>query len=416
MSERTPLLSSAPRRRHAIVPLVVGATALATAIPAGITIAVVPIAVDAGADAVVPEGSSLVRTVSIVDAVDDGAAGWSYSIDYGDGLVTVGTTLVSSVALDHVYADGPATFTATVTVTDVPGDVAGDSLVVTVGNVAPVVATVAPSTITEGSTYSITVSGTDPAGVNDPLSMILDWGDGTFSTQSFRPMGTAVHVFRDDQDGPINATIRNVSVTVFDGDAISSVSVPVTVTDVAPVIAVSGAATTTVGSPYQLTLRAITDPGTDTVTSRIINWGDGTSDSATTSGVFAHTFTSGGTKNVAVDLVNEDGTHVGAGRVTVTVAPVAPAAPTGLLATAASRSSIRLTWTNTTTDQTSLQVERCKGAGCTTFTRVATLAGTTTSYLNTGLSSRTTYTYRVRAVNSVGTSPYSPVASATTLR
>ena len=129
----------------------------------------------------------MVRTVPIVDAVDDGDPGWSYSIDYGDGLVTVGTTLSTALTLDHAYPDDPATFTAAVTVTDVPGDVAGDSFVVTVNNVAPVIGIVAVPTLTEGSTYSITVSGTDPAGVNDPLSMILDWGDGTFSTQSFRP-------------------------------------------------------------------------------------------------------------------------------------------------------------------------------------------------------------------------------------
>ncbi len=126
-------------RRHTLGALVLGAAALVTAIPTGAAFAIVPISIDAGADAVVLEGSPLVRTLAIVDEVDDGDPGWSYSIDYGDGLVTVGTTFAPTLTLDHAYPDGPATHIATVIVNDVPGDVAGDSFVVTVQNVAPVV-------------------------------------------------------------------------------------------------------------------------------------------------------------------------------------------------------------------------------------------------------------------------------------
>jgi hypothetical protein len=39
-----------------------------------------------------------------------------------------------------------------------------------------------------------------------------------------------------------------------------------------------------------------------------------------------------------------------------------------------------------------------------------------TSYANTGLSSNTTYRYRVRAYNASGNSSYSNIASATTPR
>jgi hypothetical protein len=246
--------------------------------------------------------------------------------------------------------------------------------------------------------------------------MSLDWGDGTFTTQSFRPLGTVTHIFRDDADGTVNATVRTVRITVFDGDAITSVSLPVTVTDIAPTIAVSGAATATSGTPYQLTLGAITDPGIDTVTSRIIRWGDGTSDTVTTGGTFTHTYTTGGARTIAVDLVNEDGAHVAAGTLPVTVASVAPTAPTALTATAVSKSIIDLKWTNTSTDQTSITVQRCKGATCMNFATVATLPGTATSYRNSGLGGRTTYRYRVRATNSAGSSPFSTFVSATTLR
>jgi hypothetical protein len=50
------------------------------------------------------------------------------------------------------------------------------------------------------------------------------------------------------------------------------------------------------------------------------------------------------------------------------------------------------------------------------MTVVATVSGTATSFTDTKLSSSTTYTYRLRAGNTVGLSPYSNVISARTLR
>ena len=58
-----------------------------------------------------------------------------------------------------------------------------------------------------------------------------------------------------------------------------------TVNNVAPSIAISGAASVNEGSPYSLTLGAVTDPGTDTVTSYVVHWGDGNSDTYATDGV-----------------------------------------------------------------------------------------------------------------------------------
>jgi hypothetical protein len=91
-----------------------------------------------------------------------------------------------------------------------------------------------------------------------------------------------------------------------------------------------------------------------------------------------------------------------------------PTAPTNLSA-AASGSQISLSW-NPSTDNvgvTGYFVEHCQGAGCTTFTQVATL--TATSYLDTGLAGNTSYSYRVRATDAAGNlSGYSNVASATT--
>jgi RHS repeat-associated protein len=93
----------------------------------------------------------------------------------------------------------------------------------------------------------------------------------------------------------------------------------------------------------------------------------------------------------------------------------APTAPVGLTATASSASQIDVRWTASTDNVgvTGYQVERCQGAGCTTFAQI--VAPTGTSFSNTGLTAATSYSYRVRARDAAGNlSGYSNVASATT--
>jgi chitodextrinase len=92
-----------------------------------------------------------------------------------------------------------------------------------------------------------------------------------------------------------------------------------------------------------------------------------------------------------------------------------PTAPTNLTATAASSAQINLSWTASTDNVgvTGYRVERCQGAGCTTFTQIAT--PTTTTFNDTGLAPSTSYSYRVRATDAAGNlSPYSATATATT--
>jgi chitodextrinase len=92
-----------------------------------------------------------------------------------------------------------------------------------------------------------------------------------------------------------------------------------------------------------------------------------------------------------------------------------PTAPSNLTATTASSSQVNLKWTASTDNVgvTGYLVERCEGAGCTSFTQVATVSGTT--YSNTGLAADTVYRFRVRATDAAGNlSPYSNVASAST--
>ncbi|MGH8897606.1 MAG: fibronectin type III domain-containing protein, partial [Egibacteraceae bacterium] len=98
-----------------------------------------------------------------------------------------------------------------------------------------------------------------------------------------------------------------------------------------------------------------------------------------------------------------------------TIDKTAPTVPGSLSATAAGSSQIKLSWTASTdtVGVTGSLLERCRGAGCSSFTQITTPTGTT--YSNTGLQASTSYSYRVRATDADGNlSGYSNPATATT--
>jgi phosphodiesterase/alkaline phosphatase D-like protein len=96
-----------------------------------------------------------------------------------------------------------------------------------------------------------------------------------------------------------------------------------------------------------------------------------------------------------------------------TSAPVAPAAPTSLVATAQSSTSIGLTWLDNATSETGYVVERDTTNAFVAPVSVS-LPANTTAYASTGLTASTTYYYRVKAVNGATSSGYSNTANATT--
>ncbi len=95
----------------------------------------------------------------------------------------------------------------------------------------------------------------------------------------------------------------------------------------------------------------------------------------------------------------------------------APTAPSGLIATAISPTQVNLTWAQSTDNWvvTGYRVERCEGVGCTSFVQVGSPSGT--SFGDAGLTSNTTYRYRVHAVDAIGNfSAYSTVVTVATVQ
>jgi subtilisin family serine protease len=183
-----------------------------------------------------------------------------------------------------------------------------------------------PYALNEGQGVTLTrTNSTDPNGDVVRYSWDVN-GDGTFGDETkgtpdasgqslsftWAQLGTL-----GINDGPASYAVR---VRSDDGKGHLTVSdaSTLTVSDVAPALAVSGPDSVAQGSAYALTLGPVSDSGNDLVSQYVINWGDGSSGTYAPAEVEAagrtlsHTYgaTSGaGARTIIVDLRDEDGTH-----------------------------------------------------------------------------------------------------------
>jgi hypothetical protein len=277
----------------------------------------------------VSEGSVHTYSFTVSDPGTDG-----FTVDAGyptcglnGSVVGVPVVTVSGGSFDCSFPDGPASTDVKVKVTDSDGASGVDSedvVIVGITNVDPVITAAAAQSADEGESHSFGLGSFVDPGADSPWDVSVDWGDGSpttdFTVAAAGSLGSKLHTYGD---GPNSYT---VSVSVDDGLGSDSKSFQVTVNNVAPAVAISGAANVDEGSAYSLTLGAVTDPGDDTVTSYVVHWGDGGTDTYAANGVKTHTYADGpATRAITVDLVDEDGTFLDAANTfSVTVDNVAP--------------------------------------------------------------------------------------------
>ncbi len=181
----------------------------------------------------------------------------------------------------------------------------------------------------------------------------------------------------------------------------------------APPVALVSAAPSSGVAPLTVTLDGSTSHDPDgAVAAWAWSFGDGTFGAGPT---ITHVYSVPGVYTASLTITDGDGL-TSTTTATITVQGRAPEAPTNLRATALSRTSIVLTWTNGTVSQSGIMIERCPGSACSDFVQIGMAPGTATSVTDTGLARRTTYSYRVRARNVYGESPYSNTATARTKR
>jgi fibronectin type 3 domain-containing protein len=119
-----------------------------------------------------------------------------------------------------------------------------------------------------------------------------------------------------------------------------------------------------------------------------------------------------------VDTQNTPGPYSTPPATAITQPPPPPTAPTNVTATTISATQINLSWTASTSivGIKNYVVQRCAGAGCTTFAPIGTPT-TLTTYNDTGLTPGTSYSYQVNAVdtqNNPGPNSTPPATAATT--
>ena len=96
----------------------------------------------------------------------------------------------------------------------------------------------------------------------------------------------------------------------------------------------------------------------------------------------------------------------------VTTVPLPPGAPSGLAVANTSATTLNLSWTDNSTNETGFKVERRTGAG--PFTFIGQAPADTATFQDAGLAADTLYTYRVRATGTAGDSANSNEAASST--
>ncbi len=284
--------------------------------------------------------SNRAPTVTAVNAPAAGVEGTPISFtaaasDPGPNDEAAGLTFAWSVAKDGAFyvsgmgatvtftPDDNATYEVTITATDKDLTASPPAkATIVVANVAPNLNISSTATINEGAAYSLALAATDP-GADTISSWDINWGDGS-ATETIPGTATAAtHVFAD---GPAQWTIQ---VTAHDEDGQYNASQDITVHDVAPTVALTGAVAAIVNVPYQLHLGALVDPGQDPASSVVIQWGDNTSDTVPLDGfnqTYTHTYTDLVTVTIQVSVTNADGTFDAASKSVEVVVDAPPTA------------------------------------------------------------------------------------------
>ena len=212
-----------------------------------------------------------------------------------------------------------------------PGEMFLDkNTTVTVGNVAPTATLSNGGAVNEGSPGSVNFSGQfDPSPDDTTAGFrysydfdndgVWEIGDGSYGGSVVADSQIVPASFL--ADGLASYTIK---ARILDDDGgFTDYTTAITVNDVAPTLAISGAANVDEGAVYTLGLSS-SDPGDDTITSWTIDWGDGIEVVTGNPASATHTYADGANSyTVSATATDEDGTY-SSNSISVTVDNVAP--------------------------------------------------------------------------------------------
>jgi Metallo-peptidase family M12B Reprolysin-like/PKD domain len=263
----------------------------------------------------VNEGSLYTLGLASVELAGHAVSGWS--INWGDGNTQVVSGNPSSVT--HTFALGPQSDTISATATDdVNTYSAGNSIVVSVVHVPPMVTISGASSVNEGSVYTLNLSATEIA-AHSISGWVITWGDGSAPQNLSGNPSTATHTYAT---GPHSYTI---SATATDNVSTYPASQPVTVNinHIPPTLTLSGASSVNENSVYTLGLSGVELAG-HAISAWSINWGDGNTQvvSGNPSSV-DHTYLAAGTCTISASATDDVSTYAATSR-SVTINKVPP--------------------------------------------------------------------------------------------
>ena len=188
-------------------------------------------------------------------------------------------------------------------------------------NDAPIADAGGPYVSQEGTSITFDAAASSDID-NDELRFRWDFdGDGEWDTE-YAAAPSAAYTWNDEYAGI-------VTVEAWDGNIAQTATASVSVADVAPAVTIAGAAAVDEGALYTIALSAV-DPGSDTIASWAVNWGDGTAETITGDPKTAsHTYADEGDYTISASATNEDGTYDAQANILVSVKNVAPAANAG---------------------------------------------------------------------------------------
>jgi hypothetical protein len=178
-----------------------------------------------------------------------------------------------------------------------------------VPNAPPTADAGGPYSVGEGSSVSLSASGTDPNGDTLAYAWDLD-NDGSFETA-----GQSVTFSAATLDGPTTATVK---VRATDGGGLTAVSeATVTVTNVAPTVSAAFAPALVACGPDGASITVtFSDPAPADTHTAVIDWGDGTRQTvtgATSPLAVTHTYAHAGTYATSATVTDDDGGSATAG-------------------------------------------------------------------------------------------------------
>ena len=245
-------------------------------------------------------------TIASLSAAGSTGTGLTYAWDFdADGVFgesAYGCTFGDENGVHPLFSalslDGPASRTIRLRVTDGSGHSTTDTATINILNVPPALIISGPASASPGSPYTLSLSSSDPA--SDTIaSWLINWGDGNQQTVAGNP-SSVTHTYMASGSYTITA-----SATDEDG-AYSAGWKPVTVVgSTGPVLTITGSSSVNEGAAYTLGLSSTT-----ALTSWLINWGDGASNTLAGGSTSAtHTYADNGNYTIAASGTDASGTY-----------------------------------------------------------------------------------------------------------